>query len=198
MRTVTLELPEDLAERLESMPEGERNHFAVAAFRDKLGDWEENGYEPDEAEKAEIIGHNAGRKSRPMPGADPPEPPLKTYAVRLSARANREALLIYAALEERTGDEAAAAQWYAGFLDAIGGLATLPHRFPVQADESKKIGIAVRRFLYRGPRAGAGHHVYYSIHEDSPDGPLVLVRHVRAATARPMTAKEGKEIVRED
>jgi hypothetical protein len=98
----------------------------------------------------------------------------------------------------RTGDQEAARHWYVGLKEQIGTLATLPHRYPVRPDESKKIGAEVRRFLYRRPPGGAGHHVYYTIHEDSPDGTLVLVRHIRPATARPMTAKEGKEIARED
>jgi hypothetical protein len=138
-------------------------------------------------------------------GTDPLDPmnkperqEIKRYAVRISPRANRESLLLYARLDEVTGDEEAARQWYIGLQEQIGTLSTLPHRYPLRSDESKKIGQDVRRFLYRRPPGGAGYHVYYSVHEDSPDGPHINVWHVRPATARPLTAREGKEIARED
>jgi metal-responsive CopG/Arc/MetJ family transcriptional regulator len=54
MRTIIVELPDDLATALEAMPEGERNHFAVSALRDRLA-YQEDAYEETEEEKAEIL-----------------------------------------------------------------------------------------------------------------------------------------------
>jgi hypothetical protein len=50
MRTVTLELPDDLAATLEAMPEDERNHYATALMRDGLAYREE-----DEEADPEVI-----------------------------------------------------------------------------------------------------------------------------------------------
>ena len=130
------------------------------------------------------------------PGRSPADEP-KRYAVRIAVRANRELLDTYEALAQSAGDEEAARQWYIHVRAEIGTLATLPGRYPVRPVESKRIGLHVRRFLYRRPPAGMGHHVYYVMEEDSPDGPLVTVVHIRHAARRAMTAKEGRQISEE-
>lgn len=48
MTTITLDLPDDLAATLQAMPEGERNHFAVALMRDGLAYREEEMPETQE------------------------------------------------------------------------------------------------------------------------------------------------------
>jgi plasmid stabilization system protein ParE len=100
----------------------------------------------------------------------------------------------YEVLAERSGDPEAARQWYLGLRAE---LATLPTRFPVRPDESRKIGREVRRFLYQRPPGGAGYHAYFVIEEDGPDGPLVTVHHIRHARRAPMTEEEGRKIARE-
>jgi hypothetical protein len=69
-----------------------------------------------------------------MPDAEDPaasEEQMRVYAVRVTERATREALAVFDRIEEQTGDRNIARQWYAGLKDAIGGLATLPHRYPI-------------------------------------------------------------------
>jgi predicted transcriptional regulator len=61
MRTVTLELPEDLADRLEAMPADERNHFAVAVLRDGLAEREESDTEVIAALQESIADLDAGK-----------------------------------------------------------------------------------------------------------------------------------------
>ena len=54
MRTITLEVPEELAEELEALPIEERNNFAVAALWHGLSYRDDETEETDE-EKAEIL-----------------------------------------------------------------------------------------------------------------------------------------------
>jgi hypothetical protein len=131
------------------------------------------------------------------PSPPDPEEPRK-YTVRIVAAANLEMLDAYEALAQRSGDPEAARQWYLGFKAEIGTLATLPHRFPVRPDESRKIGRETRRFLYQRPPGGVGHHAYFVIEEDSMDGPLVTVIHLRHARRAPMTEDEGRDIAQRD
>jgi predicted transcriptional regulator len=56
MTTITLTLPDDLAATLSALPEDQRNNYAVALMRQGLAvEAMEQEYEPDEAEKAEIV-----------------------------------------------------------------------------------------------------------------------------------------------
>ena len=56
MTTFTLTLPDDLAATLSALPEDERNNYAVAMLRKGIAfSQDEDLYEPDEAEKAEIV-----------------------------------------------------------------------------------------------------------------------------------------------
>ena len=116
------------------------------------------------------------------------------YAVRVSARAERDAFEALARLEESAGPEIAAA-WYRGFVEARGSLSRSPRRYAVQAAESRVMGFEVRRLLYRRPGiAAAGYHLLYYIREGGEDGPQVLIFHVRHSARRPITPAEGRAI----
>jgi Plasmid stabilisation system protein. len=133
-----------------------------------------------------------------MPGtgeAELPEPEEQpvVYAVRVSARAERDAFEALAYLEESAGPEVAS-EWYRGFVQARSSLSRYPGRFAVQVAESRLMGFEVRRLLYRRPgsrNSAAGYHLYYLVREESDDGPVVLVFHVRHASRRPLTAAEA-------
>jgi predicted transcriptional regulator len=56
MTTITLDLPDDLAAALQAMPEGERNHFAVALMRDGLAYREEDERPETQEELAALVG----------------------------------------------------------------------------------------------------------------------------------------------
>lgn len=53
--TLTLEIPEDLAPRLEAMPESQRHNFALAAMRNELQHHGEDESEPAEGEELEEL-----------------------------------------------------------------------------------------------------------------------------------------------
>jgi plasmid stabilization system protein ParE len=126
--------------------------------------------------------------------ASPEEP--KRYVIRLTPRAAREAEESFEQILAASGDLVSAQRWYAGLREKIGSLSTLPTRFPLQEEESQKMGLPVRRFLYReSPAGSSGYYVFYVVHDDSPDGPNVMVYHIRHAARRSMTAREAREIV---
>ena len=120
------------------------------------------------------------------------------YAIRFSARANREiaeATVRFAAI---TGDDDMAKEWLDGVYYLAATLATNPARFSVQPDESRKLGCEVRRVLYqRSAGTGASTHAYhlYFKQEKGDDGPLVTVIHVRHASRKPLTRTEAKDIL---
>lgn len=61
MRTITLEVPEDLADRLEAMPPDERNHFATAAITDRLAQVEDDAADTVAALQESIADLGAGK-----------------------------------------------------------------------------------------------------------------------------------------
>lgn len=115
-----------------------------------------------------------------------------TYAVRVLARAARdhdEALVHFADTE---GEEAAR-QWGAAYIAALRTLATLPRRYAVPTDAGGFAG-EVRAVTFRRDAGTAPYRLIYRVTEDSDDGPLVEVLHVRHAAAKPITRKEAREI----
>lgn len=117
-----------------------------------------------------------------------------SYAIRFLPRSERDATEAVTWIAESTGSEEAARQWYAGLRTAVGTLATLPKRFAVQERESRLLGSQIRWLLYRRSPGSAAYHVYYTVAEDSPDGPLVAILHVRHASRRPLSRAEAREI----
>jgi len=117
-----------------------------------------------------------------------------SYAIRFLPRAERDAVDAAAWIAQITGSEETAGQWYEGLRAAAGTLATLPKRFAVQTRESRLLDRPVRRLLYRRTPGSAAYHVYYTVAEDSPDGPLVAILHIRHSARRPPSRAEAQEI----
>jgi len=123
-----------------------------------------------------------------------PEERTARYAVRFSAQADRDITTALLRLAEITG-EAAALTWRNLLLTEAGTLAETPRRFAVDEQVSRRLQQETRRMLFRPSPTGAGYHIYYVIHEESPDGPRVMVLHVRHAARRPITREEARQIV---
>ena len=121
----------------------------------------------------------------------PDEP--RRYALRLLPSANRDRIEAAAWIAELVGEDAAQA-WRSGVLAAVATLAENPRRFAVQERESRLPGREVRRLLYRRTPGSAAYHVFYTVAEDSPDGPRVSILHIRHAARRPLSRAEAREI----
>ncbi len=120
--------------------------------------------------------------------------PQQVYAVRFSAQANREIKEATVRLADLTGDDVLAQEWLEGLYEAAATLATYPGRFALRPDESRKIGIEVRRQLYQRSAGSAAYHLYYRVEEQGEDGPRVMVLHVRHASRKPITRAEANDI----
>lgn len=122
------------------------------------------------------------------------------YAVRFGERANRESAEAVVRLFDLTDNQEIARSWLVGLREAAGTLNTNPRRFAVRPTESRFIGLPVRRLLYRRPLSSTSspaYHLFYFVEDQSQDGPLVFVFHIRHAARRPMTRRDAKEIAAE-
>ena len=135
----------------------------------------------------------------PAEPSEPSEPgrPI-IYAVRFTPEAENEALEAAARYAVLVSDRERGREWYASLKDAVGTLATNPTRLAVRERESRLLGRTVRALLHRhtpGSRtAAAACHAFYTVRDDSPDGPRVSVIHVRHAARRPLTRGEARSI----
>jgi hypothetical protein len=117
------------------------------------------------------------------------------YAVRLTPRADREAIEAAERLADIAGSEEVGRGWYGALLGTVGTLATNPTRFAVQERESRLLARPVRRLVYRYPATShAAFHVYFTVREASEDGPRVTVIHIRHAARKPLTTREARNI----
>lgn len=99
-------------------------------------------------------------------------------------------------MNDTTQSEQRALEWHQGLYTAISGLTQNPRRYAVQSAESKKIGREVRREIYRHtPRNRAtAYYLFYMVQDETDDGPLVTVVHIRHTSRKPMTRAEAKNI----
>jgi hypothetical protein len=56
------------------------------------------------------------------------------------------------------------------------------------------MGAEVRHIRYQRTSGSAVYHAYYTVTDDGPDGPLVVVFHIRHASRRPLTPKEARAL----
>lgn len=113
----------------------------------------------------------------------------KVYALRFTELARDESEAAHARVAAFAGDNAAD-DWEDGFSETLSHLATSPYR-PV-AVESALFTEEVRAVTYR--RGSTAYRILYIIVEESPDGPHILVIHVRHGAAGPMKAYEARNI----
>lgn len=135
----------------------------------------------------------------PFSPDEPEDQHRPTYAVRFSPRAECEAIDAAADHAERTGSPERGSTWYVGLREAAGKLASYPTRFPVRQRESRLLGETMRAFLYRlTPDSRAIYHAFYTVEDNSPDGPRVTILHVRHSARRPLTRREAGQITRDE
>jgi plasmid stabilization system protein ParE len=101
-----------------------------------------------------------------------------TYHVVLTNRAARDLDEAYKWYAQKAPD--AAVQWYNGFMDALGTLASNPERCPLAA-EARKLSLEIRQFLHGRQRS---YRALFLMKEQT-----VVVLHIRH-TARREAAPE--------
>lgn len=116
------------------------------------------------------------------------------YAVRFSRHARREAIESAVRLTEQSANEERSLSWYLSLEAEAGTLATNPRRFVVRARESRLLGETVRALIYRYTPGSTAYHLFYTVEDDSDDGPRVTILHVRHAARRPLTPGEVRQI----
>jgi hypothetical protein len=60
--------------------------------------------------------------------------------------------------------------------------------------EAALLGLEVRSLPYRRPGSQAAHRILYVIREETPDGPMVVVFHIRHASAGPLQSYEVRDL----
>ena len=114
------------------------------------------------------------------------------YAVRVHPRAQRDMDAEGVRLAEIQGDQVAL-DWLLELGTAIGKLATMPRRFAL-APEEELVEHSVRVLLFRRSTRGAAWRVFFTVEEDTPDGRVVRVRHIRHASS-PLTDQDTGELL---
>lgn len=110
------------------------------------------------------------------------------YSIRFTLRAQRQIVEAVESLAAFTGDAEAGLIWHEGLLQAIGKLAALPRRWPLEEQFTRWRDRETRRLLFDR------HHVYYQVRDSSPDGPQVIVILLRGAQRKPLTRKEARDV----
>ena len=122
------------------------------------------------------------------------QPP--SYALRLTERAQRDVDAATVHLIETTSP-GAAVTWREGLYEALATLATFPHSHPSVPEQFRR---EVRQILYRRPGSRTAYRIQFTVVGEAvtaPDGPTVIILHVRHASARPITRTEIRAIERE-
>jgi hypothetical protein len=123
-----------------------------------------------------------------------------TYTVRLRIRASNDLNIESVSLAEIAGEEIFF-DWKTKMQTALGSLATWPRRFPIAPEanfletQDNIQGASIRVMLFRRTTNGPAWHVFYKVEDNSPDGPMVWILHIRHASS-PLTEGDG-EIFRE-
>ena len=116
---------------------------------------------------------------------------LRIYAIRFTDTARADVDYASDRFATYAGNDVAD-EWEDGLEEAISHLATGPHR-PLVV-ESALFDVEVRYFTYQRQGSRAAYRVLFTIKEDTPDGPQVIIFHVRHASARPMQSHEARNL----
>jgi plasmid stabilization system protein ParE len=119
------------------------------------------------------------------------EDDLKVYAIRFTDTARSDIDYASDRFAAYAGNDVAD-EWEDGLEEAISHLATGPHR-PL-AVESALFEVEVRYLTYQRHRSRAAYRVLFTVREETPDGPQVIVFHVRHASARPLQSYEVRNL----
>ncbi len=127
--------------------------------------------------------------------SEPTDEQPRRYAVRYYQRATRDIDQITVSYADATGNEARAASLRNGIRDVASSLSENPEGNAVAEVESAAFGFAVRRARYRMSKGGQiSYHLLYYVVEQSADGDVVFIMHVRHANRAPLTPDEASEI----
>ncbi len=119
------------------------------------------------------------------------EDPIPVYAIRVLSFARAEIDFAHARITQFAG-ERTADEWQADLEEAISYLATNPIR-PLIAEQNL-FQIEVRQLLYRSGRHSFVYRVLFTIQDNSPDGPQVIVLRLRHASTEPIKPYEARQI----
>ena len=86
-----------------------------------------------------------------------------------------------------------AQEWYAALQEALLSLRDFPSRCPLIPEE-RIFAFDVHQLLFRRAPGAPVWRLLFVIEENSDDGPLVVVIHLRAGVRRPLRRKEAREI----
>jgi len=125
--------------------------------------------------------------------SDGDETPPVRYAVRIWPRALHEIQAAADRFADISGEEIGRA-WYTGILLELPKLAENPRRFSV-ISEGRYFAHEIRQVLYRRTPSSAAYRVLFTIAEDSLDGPLIALIHIRHAAARPISRREAQALL---
>ena len=82
--------------------------------------------------------------------------------------------------------------WKESLLEAIAGLAFMPHRQIVP--EAARFRRMVHQIIHRRPGSRVAYRVLFSVAETGPDGPVVIILVLRHGAAKPITRAEAREM----
>ena len=126
----------------------------------------------------------------------------RRYAVRTLEKATREVEQQVKDFAEWNGTKKdpmpaesvrLALEWYDSFQEALLSLRDFPRRRPL-IPEQKLFAQDVHQLIFRRSASAPAWRMLFVIEEESEDGPLVQVIHVRHGSRRPITRKEAREI----
>jgi hypothetical protein len=112
----------------------------------------------------------------------------KIYTVRFSRDAEQSAILAGHARFELDGNVQAGLELIDAIYAEAVGLRILPHRFPRAPHESEVLGLPLRR---RNIEKWA---MFYTIEEESDDGPLVTVVFLWPGSAESITSDQADRV----
>ena len=117
----------------------------------------------------------------------------RVYVIRAREQASRDAnaALVYLA---KTASEKIAVEWNEGLRAKFATLATMPRRYAVAPERFR---LKVHRALYRRAANSVAYWIYFTMEgeePEAPDGPTVVIRHIRHAAAKPLTKAEIRQI----
>lgn len=119
---------------------------------------------------------------------------LAVYAVRITARAKRDIQEALLRMADLSGSPVARS-WIIELYDAFATLGTLPRRCPVATEANLfPSHYEVRQLQYRRAGSTAVYRILFRVRDETEDGPVVSILHVRHAARKPMTRREAKEI----
>jgi plasmid stabilization system protein ParE len=113
------------------------------------------------------------------------------YAIRFYERASRDIDAVVVYLADNLS-ESFARDWFRGINKAIRSLSELPERYALAPEPH--FAEPTRNLTWSRPKSRVSHRILYRVRNDSNDGAVVMILHIRGATMAPITPEEVREI----